>query len=233
VTGCRAALIAVLLAGAVASSGCATCATNLFLSPGKRALNALKNRAAIPAASDIDPRVTLEGLLASGDDRTRWNVSVAAAIEGFVIRIVDAGAESANCFSPTRLDAHLELARVPDAAPHERVIVEVTPALRDWAHRQGHDWTTPTLQRDLTGRRVRVEGWLFFDEEHADESRNTAPTSRHLWRATAWELHPVTAIRRLDDAISATPPHVVPGNGPAPLSTIRDNSARRTRRPCQ
>jgi hypothetical protein len=39
-----------------------------------------------------------------------------------------------------------------------------------------------------------LEGWLLFDREHAGESENTAPGRAANWRATAWELHPVTKI---------------------------------------
>lgn len=185
---------AVLIALTLASLGCATCGTDLLLGPGKRAFNALKNRTALPAAADIDPRVSLGGLLAPGHDRTRWQETSAAVIEGYVIRVHDAGPESANCFAASRLDAHIEVGMTGDAAPRQRVIVEVTPPMRAWAEQHGQDWSTATLQRKLTGRLVRFEGWLFYDAEHEDEAENTRPGHRGNWRATAWELHPVTAI---------------------------------------
>jgi hypothetical protein len=178
----------------LATTGCATCPVNALLLPGKRAFNALKNRTERPAPADFDPRVTLEALLAPGDDRGRWQPARAAAIEGYVVRIHDADPESANCFSSTRVDAHIEIARHPDAPPAERVIVEVTPPLRDMVRQEGRDWSTAALQRDFTRARVRIEGWLFFDDEHDEESENTRPGHHANWRATAWELHPVTAI---------------------------------------
>ena len=110
------------------------------------------------------------------------------------MRVHDAGVESANCFSPTQRDAHIEVATRADAPPIERVIVEVTPPMREWASARGVDWSTATLQRELTGKRVRVEGWLFFDDEHDEESENTQPGKAGNWRATAWELHPLTSI---------------------------------------
>lgn len=183
-----------MFALAVLSAGCTTCAVDVFLLPGKRAFNALKNRTTLPTATDFDPRVTLNGMLAPGDDRTRWQHSRAGAIDGYVVRVHDAGPESANCLSGTRLDAHIELALRPDAPPIERVIVEVTPPMREWATSRGIDWSTATLRSQLTGRRVRIEGWLLFDDEHDEESENTRPGHRGNWRATAWEIHPVTAI---------------------------------------
>jgi hypothetical protein len=186
-------LSAVLLA--LSAGGCATCAFDALLLPGKRQLNALKNRTTLPSSTDIDPAVTLEALLAPGDDRGRWSQDRAGSIEGIVVRVHDAGRESANCFSPTRVDAHIEVAQRRDAPANQRVVVEVTPPMRDWAARLGKDWSTPALQRELTGRRVRIEGWLLFDEEHDGESENTSPGRTANWRATAWELHPVTTIQ--------------------------------------
>ena len=187
-----------MLAVAVLFAGCATCPVNVFLGPAKRALNALKNRTVPPAAADFDPRLTLDAMLAPGEDRSRWQHTRAGAIEGYIVRVHDAEAESANCFSGSRLDAHIEVARRPDAPPNERVIVEVTPPMRDWASQRGLDWSTATLRRQLTGRRARIEGWLLFDDEHEEEAENTRPRYRGNWRATAWEIHPVTAIVLLE-----------------------------------
>ena len=209
-------LVAVMLL--LFSAGCATCGLNVFLTPGKRAFNALKNRTALPTASDFDRRVTLEAMLAPGDDRARWRQTAAGMIEGYVVRVHDAGAESANCFSPTRLDAHIEVATRADAPPRERVVVEITPPMRAWAQRQGGDWSTVTLQRNLTGRRVRFQGWLLFDSEHDEEAENTRPGERGNWRATAWELHPVTAIEIADMAPESQ--RLLRGTGP-----LRDGAA--------
>ena len=196
--GRAAAWISLVVALGVASTGCATCMSDVLLTPSKRALNSLKNRTASPTPADIDPRVTLDTMLAPGDDRTRWQDARAGSIEGFVIRVHDAGAESANCFSPTRRDAHIEIARRVDAPPRERVVVEVTPRLRDLARQRGLDWSTDALANAITGRRVRIEGWLLFDSEHAGESENIRPGAVENWRATAWEIHPVTAIAVID-----------------------------------
>ena len=195
-----------MFALALLSAGCASCPLNLFLLPGTRAVNALKNRTAVPGAGDFDPRVTLAAMLAPGDDRRRWQHTRAARLEGFILRVHDAGRESANCLSATRLDLHIEVALRPDAPPDERVIVEVTPLMRESAARRGVDWTTATLRSQLTGRRARIEGWLLFDGEHDEESENTRPGHPGNWRATAWEIHPVTAIELLDPRHVEAPP---------------------------
>ena len=56
------------------------------------------------------------------------------------------------------------------------------------------DWSTKTLRQELLGRRVKVKGWLLFDAEHENQSENTNPRRKRNWRATAWEIHPVTGI---------------------------------------
>jgi hypothetical protein len=77
------------------------------------------------------------------------------------------------------------------------VIAEVTPWWRDEVRKQGGDWSTEALRRALVGRRVRVRGWLFYDAHHAREAMRGDPADtlgRRNWRATAWEIHPATAI---------------------------------------
>jgi hypothetical protein len=169
-------------------------AQGLTFLPGQWANARLKNRTALPQAADFDSRVTLAALLQAGDDRLRWSPARAARVEGYVVTVGEGGIESANCFARARRDTHIELALRADAPPRERVILEVTPRLREWARQQGRDWSTPALQRELVGRWCRFEGWLFFDSGHAAESENTAPGRGQNWRATAWEVHPVTYI---------------------------------------
>src|SRR5205809_658491 len=56
----------------------------------------------------------------------------------------------------------------------------------------------------IVGKRVKFEGWMLSDSFHVSESKNTAkpstPTCQDngsdpkpcVWRATTWEVHPVT-----------------------------------------
>jgi hypothetical protein len=73
-------------------------------------------------------------------------------------------------------------------AKSEHVVVEVTPNL------QRGDWSEKTLQAQLVGHWCEFEGWLYFDAGHAEESENISPGEPDNWRATAWEIHPVTKI---------------------------------------
>ena len=131
-------------------------------------------------------------LLRPGDDRGRWSNSQAAAVEGYVRWIERARPELANCYAGC--DTHLHLALLPDDPPSRQVVLEVTPRMEEWAKRQGLDWSEETLQKQLLGHWVRFEGWLLFDSHHAEESENIAPGKSDNWRATAWEIHPITKI---------------------------------------
>lgn len=185
-----AALSVVALLFTLARTRCPT--SGVSFTPAKAALSRLKNRGAAPRAEDFDPRVTLASLLEPGDDRARWQNERAARIEAYVVAVGEARVESANCFA--RRDIHIDVAARPGAPPTERVVLEVTPRGRDAARLRGEDWSAGALQRTLTGRLCRFEGWLLFDTEHVREAENTAPGRPGNWRATAWEIHPVTRI---------------------------------------
>jgi hypothetical protein len=141
--------------------------------------------------------VTLEALLGRGEDRARWSESRAGRVEGYVVEVGAGGVEAANCYSYRERDTHIYVAPRLDAPRAEWVVVEVTPRARERARVKGLDWSAEALRRELVGRRCRFEGWMLFDREHAGESENIAPGSPGNWRATAWELHPVTAVEVL------------------------------------
>lgn len=162
---------------------------------GMHSINKLKNRTLIPQEPDFDNRVTLNALLQPGDDAARWSEVMAARVDGYVVAVMDGSVESANCYSLFQRDTHIEVALSRDASPRERVELEVTPRIREWAKRQGWDWSTAALRGELVGHWCQFEGWLLFDTGHDEESENTRPGREKNWRATAWELHPVTAVK--------------------------------------
>jgi hypothetical protein len=169
----------------------------IALSSEMRSFIRLKNRTALPEEAEFDRQVTLAALLQPGDDRGRWADTRAAVIEGYVVEVGIGSIEMANCYSLTRRDIHIHVALRPDVLSQERVVVEVTPVMAEWAKGQGLDWSGAALRRALPGRWCRFEGWLLFDVQHADESENTAPGRAGNWRATAWEVHPVTRLEVL------------------------------------
>jgi hypothetical protein len=166
----------------------------IALTPRARDLHRLKNRTSFPTPTDFDSTITLESLLQPGNDTNRWSTTRAARIQGEVIDVAYARPEATNCFNPCRRDIHILLATRKGVAKTEHVVVEVTPNLRDWAGGQGIDWSEETLQVQLVGHWCEFEGWMYFDLGHAEESENISPGKADNWRATAWEIHPVTKI---------------------------------------
>jgi hypothetical protein len=169
----------------------------LLITADTRTLIELKNRTSTPAADDYDTLATLPAMLARGSDERRWSEQRAAAIDGYLVRVVTAGMELANCLSFFDRDVHLEIAARRDAPAIERLIAEVTPPMRRQLRSAGVDWSHAALA-SMIGKRLRVQGWLMFDREHADESENLRPGEAGNWRATAWEIHPVTSLQVLD-----------------------------------
>lgn len=166
----------------------------IALTTRARSLHRLKNRTALPQAADFDSTITLDALLQRGDDTHRWSVHRAARIQGEVLDVAYARPEATNCFSPCRRDIHIVVAQRKDVARTEQLIVEITPRFQDWARSQGIDWSAETLRQQLVGHWCEFEGWLYFDVGHDEESENVAPGKAGNWRATAWEIHPVTKI---------------------------------------
>jgi hypothetical protein len=165
-------------------------------SEARRRRNRDKNRVTVPAATDMDTAATLAAMLLSGDDRDRWRNDRGASIVGLVVEVKPGSSETVNCGATgiANTDAHIELARNQQSSgKRQRVIVEVSPRWREFRNGQGENWSTAALRTALEGRCARFTGWLFFDEEHDDEAENTAPGGDNVWRATAWEIHPVTS----------------------------------------
>ena len=173
-------------------------------SEGMKDLNRHKNRWAIPDDSDIDQEVSLAAMLAPGKDLNRFDTEKAAKIQGLVIDVKMGGTETCNCGAddPNLKDTHIELGLAADAPEIQRVIVEVTPRLRKLMkiNMPEVDWTTPALHTNFKGKWVEVTGWLTFDTAHIKQAENTNQGHKGNWRATCWEIHPVTNITLMEAA---------------------------------
>lgn len=166
---------------------------------GRQARNRLKNRRIAPAPAVIDSSITLVRILQPGPDTTRWSNSTGVILTGYIFDVKPGGEETVNCGDKQEIyrDTHIEVtANATDTLNTKRMIVEVTPRWRALLAKQGIDWSTDSLKARLEGHCARIEGWLFWDKEHADEAENTAAGREGNWRATAWEIHPVTKIER-------------------------------------
>jgi hypothetical protein len=185
-------------------------------SPKGKALNRLKNRYELPGEEALDPDVSLPALLAPGYDVGRFDEKKAARVRGYVVRVLVGGdKESCNCGAtdPDERDTHIELALAKGAPPTQRVIVEVTPRIRKL---KGAGWTTKQLRKEFEGKWVEVTGWVMFDWMHVKQAENTNPGHKGNFRATCWELHPVTAIEPLP-----APPAAAPAFDPAALTALQ------------
>ena len=160
----------------------------IALTTRARELHRLKNRTLPPTPADFDSTITLDALLQPANDSNRWSTNRAARIQGEVIDVAYSRPEATNCFNPCRRDIHILVATRKDAAKNEQVVVEVTPNVTK------ADWSAETLEAQLVGHWCEFEGWMYFDVGHAEESENISPGKPGNWRATAWEIHPVTKI---------------------------------------
>jgi hypothetical protein len=140
-------------------------------------------------------------MLAPGADYTRFDSNKGATIRGYVMSVKVGGIESCNCKAKNEIDrdTHIGLALAPGAPKNQWVIVEVTPRLRLQMKGKA-DWSTKALENKETGilnKWVEVSGWLLFDFAHVNEAENTKPGNKGNWRATCWEIHPITSMKVL------------------------------------
>ena len=174
-------------------------------SAGGKALNRLKNRFTFPKPEDMDSTVSLAAMLAPGADLTRFNSGKAATIRGFVIKVSHGGishGESCNCKSQkaSEVDIHIDIGLTPNAPPRQRVVAEITHRLRllKGMETPPVDWSKAKIEQEFEGQFVEISGWLMFDTAHVNQAENTNPGNPGNFRATSWELHPVTAIKKVN-----------------------------------
>lgn len=161
----------------------------------KAADNRLKNRYSMPGDANYDRTVNLQKMIASVAEEL--DTDKAAQIDGYIVEIKDGGKESCNCETDVQnfKDTHIYIGPAANSPKNKCVIVEVTPRLRQ-IMASTEDWSTPALNAKYTGKHVRISGWLFYDAEHENASENIK-SRPHNWRATCWEVHPVTGIQIL------------------------------------
>jgi hypothetical protein len=110
---------------------------------GVRALDRLKNRYTAPSPTDMDSAISLQAILAPGNDISRWKVKDGAEIIGYVSDVKRGGIESTNCHArgDAGRDTHIELVLDPMHSDSSLpMIVEVTPRWRYLMNRRGMDW---------------------------------------------------------------------------------------------
>ena len=154
----------------------------------------------MPLEEDFDKEITLSKILEIGNDLDRWSSKKAARIKGYVYDVKPGGIETCNCKNKDigERDTHIEILEDPNNnLKTHRMIVEVTPRIRKAMKLKGIDWSTRALRDKYLGRFIEVEGWMLFDKEHENAAENSNPGRLRNWRATAWEIHPITKITLL------------------------------------
>jgi hypothetical protein len=112
----------------------------------------------------------------------KWE-SKGIQVEGYLVKAREGGKESANGYSEKFRDIHLWIVGEKNDRRTESIIAEVTPR---WAEKHPM-WTVDDLARLAEHKpRVRLTGWLLWDEEHPDEVGKS--------RGTQWEIHPMTRL---------------------------------------
>jgi hypothetical protein len=153
--------------------------------------DSLKNRAT--TQQYIDESITLDKLFVPEDDTKRFNSSQYVSLIGYIALVKRGGSETCNCHSKDKadLDTHIELSLDSCETNNKKCIVcEVTRYNAD-------DRLTYQNIKKLKGKKVQIEGYLFFDEEHKQNAVNTNPSGTNLWRASCWEIHPVCGIQTI------------------------------------
>src|SRR5215475_543652 len=142
------------------------------------------------------------------------------SLTGWLNLAYSSKAESANCGDATFHDWHLEIFAQPmnhpphvgDATP---IISEITPRTEKPLYDEGmrllalagfmrllDNSFQPTGHRP---RKIRVTGYLMWDDLHNDPeavgqkvTMIAADKFHHPWRASAWEIHPVLKVEKIE-----------------------------------
>jgi len=148
-------------------------------------LDSLKNRSV--AGSKIKT-INLSEFLKSGKDENRFSNNDYVQTEGYVYLIKLGGSETCNCHSKDKeqQDIHIEICDTitSETINKDCMIVEINRYTR--ASNSAMDYKAI---KQMVGKRVLIQGWLFFDEEHKQNAVNTDPDGKD-WRKTCWEIHP-------------------------------------------
>ena len=148
------------------------------------------------------------------------------SLTAYLVIVYAGPTESTNCGSVDFHDWHLELFEKPlDHAPGigdpTPIVCETTPRVQTALFREGvrlqnlagffrrPDMEVETLRQKPQG--VRITGYLLWDDDHngsADVGSTIEKIRRNKyhqpWPSTAWEIHPILKIERLDDAPQIT-----------------------------
>jgi hypothetical protein len=165
-----------------------------------RYLTEQKNRQDIPVhyepvtfAEFLALPVVPERHTTSDWEMVRTQTQRSVRLEGYIAEVMRAADGTTYGRPPEQGDFHVHVREAkrphcwPEGPQKQQIATEVTPHFQP--PRTG--WAYETL-RDLCQRqvRVRISGWLLHDYPHLKDVGD--------WRASAWEIHPVTNIEVWD-----------------------------------
>ena len=153
-------------------------------------LDSLKNRQISNMVSDT---MSIDSFMLSGSDLNRFDVNRVVCVEGYVLLVKDGGTETCECHSKadSMKDIHIELVKELPATNKQAMICEFTRFTKSSLY---------SIQniRKLVGKKVRICGYLFSDEEHKQNSVTDNPNGDDLWRFTDIEIHPGFSIELIE-----------------------------------
>ena len=183
--------------------GCPACGT--AKDNKHRTLNVQKNRG---TAVTSPQKITVQEIRNPANN-TKFTPSKKVWVTGYVASVDPGGfQETCNCKRNDLRDVHINIVADPSEVGDQSkyVVVEFTPR---WEKRFGFDDSNYDAMRQavedkIKGKWIKFSGWMLFDFIHANASQSTAPGNpvcpndgkQHSgcnWRATPWEVHPVTA----------------------------------------
>jgi hypothetical protein len=108
-------------------------------------------------------------------------------VEGYLVHPPQPeGQEACNCKSDAYFDHHMWLGPTANASRKLAMVVEISP--RAWPNHPTWKNATATLKPVVDHKeKVRVAGWLTWDEDHPEQIGKT--------RRTLWEVHPIHSIQ--------------------------------------
>jgi len=153
----------------------------------------LKNRDASPTTFKV---VKVEDLRNPARNYSFFP-DMSVEVTAYVARVVQGGVrETCNCKRIDLRDVVIEVVASPDEATDlaKHVILEISPR---WERKLGlndadYNSMLSQFKNAIEGKWVTFRGWLFYDSVHVDGSESTNPKNFGNWRATPWEVHPVT-----------------------------------------
>jgi hypothetical protein len=171
-----------------------------------RTLNVQKNRG---TAVTNPQKITVQEIRDPANDQGVLTPTKKVWVTGFVASVDPGGLqETCNCKRIDLRDVHINIVANPAEANDKTkyVVVEFTPR---WEQTFGfndsnYDAMRQAVINQIQGKWVKFSGWMMYDFIHANASQSTSPAnpvcpndgqlhSGCNWRATPWEVHPVTA----------------------------------------